>query len=125
MGTFYIDCTVVNHIHRDRKSDIHKALVDTGSESTWIASESLRKIGVAREKKDVSFIMANGQIITRQVGFAVILIGEHLTIDEVVFALPGDLQIIGARTLEGLNLAVHPRKKILVAAGPHLAAVSA
>jgi predicted aspartyl protease len=39
-------------------------------------------------------------------------------VDEVVFAQPGDLQLLGERTLEGLNLVVHSRDKKLAAAGP-------
>ena len=34
----------------------------------------------------------------------------------------GDMVLLGARTLEGLNLAVDPRQKKLVAAGPFPAA---
>ena len=78
----------------------------------------LEKIGVKREKKDFSFVMANGQTITRSVGFAILRIGPHFTIDEVVFAEPGDLLLLGARTLEGMNLAVDAKRKKLVAAGP-------
>jgi predicted aspartyl protease len=73
---------------------------------------------VAREKKDLPFVMANGQQITRSVGFAIIRIGEYFTTDEVVFAEKGDLLLLGARTLEGLNLVVNSRGKKLVAAGP-------
>ena len=62
--------------------------------------------------------MANGQLITRSVGFAVLRVGESFTIDEVVFAEPGDLVLLGARTLEGLNLVVDSAKKKLVASGP-------
>ena len=40
------------------------------------------------------------------------------TVDEVVFAQEGDLCLLGARTLEGMNLRVDPRGKKLVAAGP-------
>ena len=40
------------------------------------------------------------------------------TIDEVVFGEPGDMTLLGARTLEGLSLMVDSRKKKLVAAGP-------
>ena len=122
MGTFYADCVVSHLVHRDQEADVRGALVDTGSEHTWIAEETLRKIGVVCEKKDMSFVMANGQAVTRQIGFALIRIGDRFTVDEIVFGLVGDLQIIGARTLEGLNLTVHPRKKTLVAAGPPPAA---
>ena len=65
---------------------------------------------------------ANGQTITRSVGFAIIRVNNEFTIDEVVFAQKGDLQLLGARTLEGLNLRVDPRAKRLVAAGPVSAA---
>ena len=85
---------------------IPKILVDTGSEYTWIPEATLERIGVAREKKDLPFVMANGQQITRSVGFAIIRIGEYFTTDEVVFAEKGDLLLLGARTLEGLNLVV-------------------
>jgi predicted aspartyl protease len=92
--------------------------VDTGRENTWIPAPKLEKIGVAREKKDIQFMMANGAVITRSVGFAVLRVDKHFTIDEVVFAEPGDLLLLGARTLEGLNLTIDPARKKLVAAGP-------
>jgi len=118
MGTFYTHCVVQNHVDRKRQFRIPKILVDTGSEYTWIPESTLKRIGVDREKKDLAFIMANGQQITRSVGFAIIRIGEAFTIDEVVFAEKGDLLLLGARSLEGLNLVVNSREKKLVAAGP-------
>ena len=93
-------------------------LVDTGSEYTWVPAAELEKIAVTREKKDIRFVMANGEVITRSVGFAIVHIGKNFTIDEVVFAEPGDLILLGARTLEGLNLTVDAIRKKLVAAGP-------
>ena len=62
--------------------------------------------------------MANGQKITRSVGFAIIRVEKNFTVDEVVFAEKGDLLLLGARTLEGLSLTVDSRQKKLVAAGP-------
>ena len=118
MGTFYTHCIVQNHSDRKKQYRIPKILVDTGNEYTWVPEATLDRIGVAREKKDLPFIMANGQQITRSVGFAIIRIGESFTTDEVVFAEKGDLLLLGARTLEGLNLVVNSRDKKLVAAGP-------
>lgn len=118
MGTFYTKCIIKNHIKRKKSVSISKILVDTGSEYTWIPSEMLHKIDVIREKKDLVFIMANGQRVTRSVGFAIIKIEEYFTIDEVVFGEEGDMLLLGARTLEGLNLTVDSRLKKLVAAGP-------
>ena len=122
MGTFYTNCTVANHVDRSKSIRVPKLLVDTGSDDTWIPATTLEKIGVKREKKDVPFVMANGQAITRNVGFAILRIGPHFTIDEVVFAEPGDLLLLGARALEGMDLAVDAKRKKLVAAGPRPAA---
>ncbi len=118
MGTFYVSCRIENHTNRAKAVRIPKLLVDTGSEYTWVPAKTLEKIGVSREKKDLQFIMANGEIVTRSVGFAILRVGGRFTIDEVVFAEPGDLALLGARTLEGLNLTVDSVRKKLVAAGP-------
>ena len=118
MGTFYVGAQIENHSDRKKSVKVSRMLVDTGSEHTWLPKSTLEKIGVSIEKKDVSFIMANGTIITRNVGFAIIKVNKSFTIDEVVFAEKGDLILLGARTLEGLNLAVNSAKKKLVASGP-------
>jgi len=122
MGTFYIRCKVENIMERKRGAVVPKLLVDTGSDYAWIPSATLEKLGVDREKKDLPFVMANGQQITRSVGFAIIRFDQFFTVDEVVFAEKGDLAILGARTLEGMNLALDSKRKRLVATGPHLAA---
>jgi predicted aspartyl protease len=118
MGTFSIPCRVSNVVDRTRTIELPELLVDTGSEYTWVTGKLLEQIGVAREKKDLHFVMANGQQVTRSVGFAILHVEDSFTVDEVVFVEPGDLLLLGARTLEGLNLTVDSRLKKLVAAGP-------
>ena len=119
MGTFTIKCKVENIAAREKSAVIPKMLVDTGSEYTWVGGKMLEDLGVEREKKDLQFRMANGQIITRSVGFAIVRYDKYFTVDEVVFAEKGDLLLLlGARTLEGLNLMVNSQQKKLVAAGP-------
>jgi predicted aspartyl protease len=122
MGTFYTNCRIENHVDRKKSVEVPKLLVDSGAEFSWINAETLKNIGVKREKKDYTFVMANGQQIIRAVGFAIIRVGDAVTIDEVIFGEPGDLQILGARSLEGMNLRVDSRAKKLVAGGPILAA---
>ncbi len=125
MGTIRTSCTITNPVDRARTISVSELLVDTGSEFSWVAEATLEDVGIAREKKDLAFVLANGQTIMRAVGFAIVRVGEHFTIDEVVFAQPGDLHLLGARTLEGLNLTVDPARKRLVGAGPLPAAVAA
>lgn len=72
MGTFKIRCKVENISKREKSAVIPQMLVDTGSEYTWISGQTLEKLDVEREKKDVRFVMANGQVITRSVGFAIL-----------------------------------------------------
>lgn len=122
MGTFRVACKIENVRDRHRSARVEKLLVDTGSDYTRLPKKSLERIGVRREKKDVMFVMANGQEITRSVGFVVIHVEKFFTVDEVVFGEPGDQSLLGARTLEGFNASVDPKRKKLVAAGPVLAA---
>ncbi|MEM6330104.1 MAG: retroviral-like aspartic protease family protein [Planctomycetota bacterium] len=118
MGTFSTAARVADIADRDREISVPQMLVDTGSEYTWVTASLLEQIGVEREKKDRHFVMANGEEITRPVGFAVLHVAGTFTVDEVVFAEPADFLLLGARTLEGLNLVVDAAQKKLVAAGP-------
>ena len=121
-GTFHIGCKVENVVDRAKSATLSKMLINTGSEYTWITEgPSWKGSASTREKKDLAFIMANGQTITRSVGFAIVRVGTAFTVDEVVFAEKGDL-LLGPETLEGLNLTIEPRQKKLVAAGPLSAA---
>ena len=122
MGTFHVGARIENVVDRTKGASLTRMLVDTGSEYTWAPEALLEKIDVDREKKDLEFIMANGQRITRSVGFAIVRVDKSFTVDEVVFAEKGDLLLLGARTLEGLSLTVDSRRKKLVASGPLSAA---
>ena len=123
MGVFHVDCTVENMAARDKSAMIEQLIVDTGSEFTWIPKDILSEVGVDVRKRDVQFVMANGEIITRDIGYAILRVNGFETVDEIVFAQAGDLNLLGAHTLEGFGAIVDARRKRLVAAGPHLAAV--
>jgi predicted aspartyl protease len=122
MGTFYVGCKVENHRDAKKTAVVPKLLVDTGSDFTWLPQDTLNRIGVEPVKKDLQVQMANGQIVTRTVGYAILHVDKYQTIDEVVFAQPGDLLLLGARALEGMNVHVDSRRKKLVASGPAVAA---
>ena len=124
MGAFYVSCSIEHTVRRTKSAVVPKVLVDTGSECTWVSTSILERLGIKREKKDLEFVMANGQHITRDVGIAILRAADFKTVDEVVFALPGDLTLVGVRTLEGFNAIVDLRRRCLVAAGPMPAAVA-
>jgi len=122
MGVFYIDAEVVNIRRSARKVTVPKLLVDSGSEYTWIPEAMLKRANIQIVKKDLPFLMANGQTITRSVGYAIVRAAGFETVDEVVFGQPGDLSLLGSRTPEGFGAMIDARKKRLVAGGPHPAA---
>ncbi|MCI0536761.1 MAG: retroviral-like aspartic protease family protein [Verrucomicrobiales bacterium] len=117
MGTFAVGCLIKNHVDRNKSVRVPKMLVDTGSEATWVPRSLLEQAAVQPEKRR-SFQMANGQAIYRDVGYAIVRVGNSETTDEVVFSEPGDFVLLGARTLEGLALWVDPHGKKLVPTGP-------
>ena len=52
------------------------------------------------------FATATQQKVEREVGYAILAAEGYETNDEVVFAEPGDLTLLGVRTLEGFGVAV-------------------
>ena len=119
----YVGCRVLNPA-TSKSATVRRLMVDTGAESTWIDAKVLEAIGIERRKKDLQFQLANGQVVTRSVGYAVLTVDKSETVDEVVFAETGDLQLLGARALEGLNLQVDAPRKRLVPAGPIVSAAA-
>ena len=124
MRTLRIDCEVQN-IRTDKKATVKGLLVDTGAELTWLPQEVLAGIGIAIVKKDQQFVMANGQTITRSIGYVILRSCGFETVDEAVFGQPGDMAILGSHALEGFGAVVDPRRKKLVAAGPYPATATA
>jgi predicted aspartyl protease len=118
VGVFYVDCEIRNSESRGKSVLVKRLLVDSGAEYTWVSESLLAKAAIRVRKKDIPFLMANGRTITRNVGYAIIRAQGFETVDEVVFAHPGDLQLLGSRTLEGFAAVVDSRRKKLVAAGP-------
>jgi predicted aspartyl protease len=96
---------------------IPDALVDTGSEYTWVPRAALTAAGIV-PRRTQSFIVADGGRLEREIGYALVRAAGAEAPDLVVFAEPEDLVLLGVHSLEGLNLKVDPVRKELVPAGP-------
>jgi predicted aspartyl protease len=103
---------------------IDEVLVDTGSEYTWIPANILGELGIARERPE-RFETADGRVVDRDVGFGMLYAAGRSAPTIVVFAEPGDMVLLGAFGLEGLNLRVDLARRELVPAGPVPAARAA
>jgi predicted aspartyl protease len=121
MGTFRTSVEIENPAHRGIRRTIENVLVDTGAELSWVPAGVLESLGVERDKR-LQFRQASGTVLERWTGIAIVHAGGTRTADDVVFGEPGDMVLLGARSLEGLNLRVDPVLKVLVDAGPAPAA---
>lgn len=124
LGIFRTTVGVASLSDPQKRVDVEDMIVDTGSEYTWIAEERLARLDVAPVRID-RFETADGRILERRVGFAMLYAGGRSAPSVVVFAQPGDLVLLGAHGLEGLNLRVDLGRKELVPAGPVPAAATA
>jgi len=122
MSVYRTNLCVANPRETSRESALVESLVDTGAELTWIPADVLETIGIARLKKR-SFRTPNGQILQREVGYAILRAEGYETIDEVVFGERGDQVLLGVRTLEGFGVAVDPIGHRLVAQATLAAAI--
>jgi hypothetical protein len=71
------------------------------------------------------FRQADGTVLSRWTGPAFVYAADTSATDDVVFGEAGDLILLGARSLEGLNLRIDPVRKQLIDAGPAPAAAIA
>ena len=123
MGSFYVSVAIESLKNRSERRTIDNVLVDTGSELTWIPTALLEEIGVEREGVQ-RFLIADGRVLERRLGMAIVHAEGARAPDWVVFAEEGDMTLLGARSLEGMNLRVDPRAKRLVPAGPIVTAAA-
>jgi predicted aspartyl protease len=124
MGSFRVDVEVENPLRPGERRALSSVLVDTGAELSWFPSAVLEALGIAR-RKIWRFRQANGTVLERWTGLAYVHVAGASASDDVVFGEPGDLVLLGSRSLEGLNFRIDPVAKRLVDAGPAPAAAAA
>src|SRR5216684_9345345 len=105
MSMFKVNVIARNPKQEELATQPVEALVDTGSELTWLPLEILRKVGITPRRKRI-FATATQQKVERDVGYAILSAEGYETNDEVVFAEPGDMTLLGVRTLEGFGVMV-------------------
>lgn len=94
-----------------------EVMVDTGSEYNWVPRAVLADLGV--EPQDVEhFETADGRVLEREVGSALLYAAGRVRATVVVFAEAGDMVLLGAIGLEALNLRIDLARRALVPAGP-------
>ena len=123
LGTFRVDVEVENPVRPGERRALRAVIVDTGAELSWFPAAVLESLGIECRKL-WQFRQADGTVLQRSTGWASVYLAGIWTVDEVVFGEPGDLTLLGSRSLGGLNLRFDPVQKQLVDAGPAPAAVA-
>ena len=123
MGTFRTTIQIENPLRRGERRPLEGVLVDTGAELSWVPGPLLESLGILRDKR-LDFRQASGTVLSRWTGIALVHAAGTWTVDHVVFGEPADMVLLGARSLEGLNLRVDPVLKQLIDAGPAPAALA-
>jgi predicted aspartyl protease len=123
MGTFRVDLEIESPARRGEGRTLRGVLVDTGAELSWFPAPVLESLGIERIKV-WHFRQADGTVLARWTGGVIVRVAGVQTWDEAVFGEAGDLTLLGARSLEGLNLRVDPITRQLIDAGPASAAAA-
>jgi hypothetical protein len=96
MSTFRVNVVARNPKDESRATPPIDTLVDTVSELTWLPGDALRQADIAPRRRR-SFLTATKQLVTREVGYAILAAEGYETADEVVFAEPDDMSLLGVR----------------------------
>ena len=114
MGTFFAEALLAAPEMPERRQSV-RLLVDSGSTYTWVTASVLRALGVTpTERRRVMTI--EGQIVERDAAEILITLEGRTLHTLCLFGDAGDLDVLGAYTLEGFGLGVDPVQRKLIPA---------
>src|SRR5437899_6395414 len=113
MGTFFVEAQLAAPERPERRQPV-ELLVDSGSTYTWVAAALLRALSVVpTERRRVTI---EGQVAERDAAEVLITLEGRNLHTVCLFGDAGDLDVLGAYTLEGFGLAVDPVQRKLIPA---------
>jgi predicted aspartyl protease len=78
MGTFRTTIGIEHLAVRGQRVVLHDVLVDTGAEAAWVPRAVLEQLGIQVERSE-RYRMADGRVLTRDVGFALVHVAGKTT----------------------------------------------
>src|SRR5262245_4926959 len=96
VSAFYVSLVARNPKDEHRATTPIDVLVDTGSELSWLPRNVLEQIGLVPRRR-CSFETATGEVVSRDVGYAILTAEGFETNDDIVFGEPGDAPLLGVR----------------------------
>ena len=115
MGTFNVQIEVGDP--GGQNYETVEAMVDSGATFTFIPRSLLERLGVRRHDS-MTFEIADGTEMDRDFGLTWIKLDGKQTISPVIFGDDGAAPLLGAVTLEILNLGIDPVNSRLIPVSP-------
>ena len=112
MGMFFAEAMIAAPQRPERQEPV-RLLVDTRSTYTWIAASVLRALSVEpTERRRV--VTIEGQLVERDAAEVLITLDGRTLHTLCLLGAAGDLDVLGAYTLEGFGLGIDPVQRRLV-----------
>jgi len=122
MGIFNAKLRVWNPANPSPAEEF-EAMVDTGASYSWVSRTRLEALGIKPVRR-MQFRTIEGHTIERDLAPVFVATDGFTGGDNVVMAEPGDMEVMGAHTLESLGVTVDPvGKKLVPAVGMALTAI--
>jgi predicted aspartyl protease len=112
MSTFSAKVSVWNPERPDRKEELD-LFVDTGAAYSWISRSRLERLGVKPARR-MPFRTIEGRVLERDLAVVYVATDGREVPDIVVMAEAGEMEVVGAHSIEGLGMAADPVQKKLV-----------
>jgi len=112
MGLTVLEIEVANVGQPDRTRTL-EFLIDSGAIYSVVPRAILNDLGITPIARQ-DFRLASGTKITRDKGVALFRYADRVGGADVIFGEEGDMQLLGAFTLESLGLGLDPLKRELV-----------
>ena len=113
MGMTYVELRMRKD-KKSKRSAVEEFLVDSGAAYTVAPATVLKRLGIEPDDRQ-TFILANGEKVTRKMGDAYFEYGDKHGYSKVIFGQKGDSNLLGALTLETFGLVLDPLKRELKA----------
>jgi len=114
MGTFFAEVQIASPSRPDRRETL-ELLVDSGSLYSWVSAAVLRDLGIQPTERR-RILAIEGQTTERGAAEVLITLEGRTLHTLCLFGGPGDLDVLGAYTLEGFGLAIDPVQRRLIPA---------
>jgi len=112
MGTFFTNALLAAPQRPEHREPV-TLLVDSGSTYTWVSAARLRSLSVVpTERRRV--VTIEGQVAERDSAEVLITLEGRTLHTICLFGGTGDLDVLGAYTLEGFGLGVDPVRRRLI-----------